>query len=86
MKKTSKNELLVMFGIALRNARKENGLSQEELAHKANLDRTYIGGVERGERNISLLNLLKISHALKTPIYEILRELEQKDEFKNFWG
>jgi transcriptional regulator with XRE-family HTH domain len=52
------------FGDRVRELRKQKGLSQEALALGCELDRTYIGGVERGERNISLLNIYKISRAL----------------------
>ena len=52
------------FGDHVRTIRKKKGLSQETLAFMCGLDRTYIGGVERGERNISLINMHKIAHAL----------------------
>ncbi len=52
------------FGNRLRQIRQNMGLSQEELAHLCNLDRSYMGGVERGERNISLVNIHKIADAL----------------------
>lgn len=52
------------FGTRVREARKQRELSQEALALACGLDRTYIGGVERGERNISLINIFKISRAL----------------------
>lgn len=52
------------FGERLRQLRQKNGLSQETLALACDLDRTYIGGVERGERNISLINIYKIAVAL----------------------
>ncbi len=52
------------FGERVRELRKQKGLSQEALALACNLDRTYIGGVERGERNISLINIYKIAEAL----------------------
>ncbi|BAZ87197.1 helix-turn-helix domain-containing protein [Dolichospermum compactum] len=52
------------FGSRLRQIRQNMGLSQEELAHLCNLDRSYMGGVERGERNISLVNIHKIADAL----------------------
>lgn len=55
---------LKQIGKSIRKFRKEKGISQEELAFKANLDRSYIGGVERGERNVSALNLKKIAGAL----------------------
>ncbi len=59
----SKAEKAVLgeFGRQVRNAREAHGWSQEQLAEKAQLDRTYIGGVERGERNVALLNVNKLA-------------------------
>jgi len=59
------------FGERIRNLRKQQGLSQEALALACNLDRTYIGGVERGERNISLINICKIAEALRVDVKEL---------------
>lgn len=59
------------FGDRVRDLRKQKGLSQESLALACDLDRTYIGGVERGERNISLLNIYKIAAALGVPVKEL---------------
>ena len=61
-----------MFGKRVREARLERGLSQEALAHEARLDRTYIGGVERGERNVSLINIHKIANALGVSVAGLL--------------
>lgn len=55
----------VLFGRRVRELRTERGLSQERLAELANLHRNYIGGVELGERNIGLLNIVELAHALK---------------------
>ena len=59
------------FGERVRELRKQKGLSQESLALACDLDRTYIGGVERGERNISLLNIQKIAEALGVSAREL---------------
>ena len=59
------------FGSRVRKLRKERGYSQEELASLCDLDRTYIGGVERGERNVSLVNIIRISSGLKVGAPEL---------------
>ena len=61
------------FGLRLRAVRKQKGFSQEGLALACGLDRTYIGGVERGERNISLINIHRIALALSIGAEELLR-------------
>jgi transcriptional regulator with XRE-family HTH domain len=63
MKKERK--ILTQFGEKVRELRKQKGLSQEELAFKANLHRTYIGMVERAEKNVTLLSIEKIANALE---------------------
>jgi len=63
--------ILENFGKKIRTIRLEQKLSQEELAYKAGLHRTYIGMIERGEKNISLLNIEKISKALDMTIQEL---------------
>lgn len=57
-------DLLLTFGGRIRHARKAAGLTQEKLAHIAGVDRTYVGSVERGERNLSVLNILTFATAL----------------------
>jgi transcriptional regulator with XRE-family HTH domain len=65
--------ILTLFGERVRVLRQALGLSQEALALVAGLDRTYIGGVERGERNISLLNIQKIAQALNVSSADLLQ-------------
>lgn len=69
---SKKNHTLTRFGESLRQVRKERGISQEQLALDAEINRTYMGGVERGEENISLLSILKISSVLKVKPSAIL--------------
>lgn len=71
--------ILTLFGERVRVLRQARGLSQEALALAAGLDRTYIGGVERGERNISLLNIQKIAQALGVSPSDLLK-FEQEIE------
>ena len=55
---------LKRIGAVIRQLRAERNLSQDELAYRADLHRTYLGGVERGERNLGVLNLIEIARAL----------------------
>jgi len=64
-------ELLKKFGSKVKKFRLDKNLSQEELAHKANLHRTYIGMIERGEKNITLLNIEKVTKALQIKIEDL---------------
>ncbi len=66
------------FGRKLRQLRQEAGLSQEALAQASELDRSYVGAVERGQRNISLLNIHKIAVALGVPAKDLL-DAEEPD-------
>lgn len=60
----SERAVLREFGKRVRAAREERGWTQEDLAAEAGLDRTYVGGIERGERNLALLNVNKLAVAL----------------------
>lgn len=73
MKKLAENKnLLIKFGKHVKSLRQENKLSQEELAYKAGLHRTYIGMIERGEKNITLLNIKKIANAFDISLNKIM--------------
>ena len=64
------------FGKQVRKLRLEKGMSQEVLAHLADLDRTYIPSIEKGERNVSITVIEKVAKALKTKITDIFNEIE----------
>jgi transcriptional regulator with XRE-family HTH domain len=59
-----KSEVLRVFGLTVRTYRLQAGLTQEKLAERAGVDRTYVGGVERGERNVGVVNLVRLADAL----------------------
>ncbi len=60
------------IGATLRKMRKDLGFSQEAFADEVGIDRSYMGGIERGEHNLALMNLLKISKALKLSLSQLL--------------
>lgn len=66
------SEQLVAIGAAIRTCRQNQGISQEQLAYMAEIDRSHMGKIERGERNVSVLNLIRICTALQTRASELL--------------
>jgi len=68
-----KYEILRRFGNRVKELRKAKGWSQEELAKRTRLHRTYIGSIERNERNISLLNVEKIAKALDVKMEKLIK-------------
>lgn len=68
--------ILKRFGDRVRELRSKKGLSQEALGFDSDLDRTYISGIERGRRNVSLVNLAKIARALKISLSKFLEGID----------
>jgi transcriptional regulator with XRE-family HTH domain len=66
-------DIRIRFGRALRRRREELEVSQEAFADMCQLDRSYIGGIERGERNVALVNIEKIAKTLRLTIAELFR-------------
>lgn len=68
-----REDLRAQFGRRVRELRLAKGLSQEELAEVSGLHRNYIGGIERGERNVALLNIGRLAAALGTNLVELFK-------------
>lgn len=66
-------DIRVRFGKALRHRRNKLGVSQEAFADMCELDRTYIGGIERGERNVALVNIEKLAKTLRISVSELFK-------------
>lgn len=71
------HNILILFGNNVQKNRKKLGFSQEELAALAGLHRTYIGMIERAEKNITLCNMEKIANALNMNIIELLKQYDK---------
>jgi transcriptional regulator with XRE-family HTH domain len=67
----------IAFGKAVRSLRQRRGISQERLAELAGIHRTYIGDVERGTRNLALVNMTRIAEALGLRLSDLIREMER---------
>jgi transcriptional regulator with XRE-family HTH domain len=75
-RKGSVSDPCASLGRAIRRRREDVGLSQEELGHLSRLHRTYVGSVERGERNLTLNSLIAISRALQLAPHQLLQRAE----------
>jgi len=64
-------DIRIRFGRALRRIREEQGINQEEAAERCGLHRTYYSGIERGVRNVSLVNIEKVAKGLKTTLTDL---------------
>jgi transcriptional regulator with XRE-family HTH domain len=75
-KMASRDRTLTSFGRNVARIRSERGFSQDKLAEKADLDRTYVSGIERGVRNPGIKTVLRIANALKTSVGDLCRGVE----------
>jgi len=74
MDQAQKEQTMARFGARLRRLRKAIKLSQEKVALKAGIDRSYYGEIERGEHNVALINIVRIAGALEVETAELFRE------------
>jgi transcriptional regulator with XRE-family HTH domain len=72
-----RTELQVALGKTIRDLRSARGYSQESFADAVGLHRTYMGGIERGERNVGVVNLSRIAEALELPLSGLIAEAEK---------
>jgi transcriptional regulator with XRE-family HTH domain len=75
-KKRGAADIRERFGLAVKARREELGLTQEGLAHAAGIHRTYLSDVERGGRNLSLVNIERLAEALSLPLSELFERVE----------
>ncbi|MEP2990616.1 MAG: helix-turn-helix transcriptional regulator [Parasphingorhabdus sp.] len=73
-KKTDQDEVLTRLGSCIRAIRQDHKLSQEALADAAGIDRSHMGKIERGERNVSVLNIHRIAKALEISITDLMEQ------------
>ena len=78
MTRTRESDPRLAFGRTVRRLRENRGLSQEKLAELAGIHRTYIGDVERGTRNIALVNMTRIAKALGTSLSRLIADMEKE--------
>lgn len=76
------DDILKRFGLTIKRLRERKGISQEKLGEISDLHRTYIGMIERAERNITLKNIEKLAKALGTDISKVFEELESTNSNK----
>jgi transcriptional regulator with XRE-family HTH domain len=77
MEKRRRPDIRERFGFAVKVRREELKLTQEDLADKAGIHRTYLSDVERGARNLSLINIERLAHALTLSMYELFRLVDR---------
>lgn len=82
----TRSEVHIALGAAVREFRTAAGLSQDALAERSDMHRTYIGGIERGERNVSFTNLRRLADALGVRVSEVVMRAEAIEHGRNSNG
>lgn len=77
-KKSGRPDIRERFGFAVKAAREARGLTQEDLADKARIHRTYLSDVERGTRNLSLVNIERLATALELTLADLFARIERE--------
>lgn len=75
MARRARNDVRERFGFAVRVLREERGLTQEELAHHCGIHRTYLSDLERGTRNVALVNIERLAHSLSVTLAELFAKV-----------
>lgn len=78
LREMSRDADLAALGSRIRELRSRRGWSQEGFADRCGLDRTYVGGIERGERNLAVINLLRIARTLEVPVGTLFERVESE--------
>ena len=73
---TTNHILLKKFGDRVQSLRNQAGISQEKLAEMAEMHRTYVSGIERGERNVSLINIMRLASALNVSVSKLMEGID----------
>lgn len=76
-RRKSRSEICVRFGFVVKTLREKLSLTQEDLAEKAGIHRTYLSDIERGSRNVALVNIQKLAESLSVSLNELFKRVDQ---------
>jgi transcriptional regulator with XRE-family HTH domain len=79
-KRQQRADVQERFGFAIRSCREALGFTQEDLAHQARIHRTYLSDIERGGRNVSLVNIEKLATALRLTLADLFRRVDESPD------
>ena len=76
-RRLSASDIRVRFGFVVKTLREKHALTQEDLADKAGIHRTYLSDIERGSRNVALINIERLAHSLSVSLQELFKRVDQ---------